>query len=203
MNHLLMTQFVQHYHLSIFHISDWYEETIAPYFEIEDTNTHELKLHTNKNCGMARFANPNGLKFIIVNYDKFITSIADESFKHGKQRCDMMINSVTEHYFILGELKDRMPNTKVRSAAKKQLLVSLQTLWHVPEIQRYIDSKVVKRCCYFNKQASAPNGINAIQAFNRLSNHVSDGIQMNSPEIESMGFDFYEYTGMQMMTFIN
>ena len=149
---------------------------------------------------MAKFNNRDSLKISVINYDKFITSIEDEAFQRGRKRCDILIHCNTHKYFILGELKDRSPKGKVRSGAKKQLLSSLQTLIAVSEINAYAGLAGVKKCCYFNKQSTAPTTLNATTAFNRLSNVYPDGFQMNNPDMEALGFQFYEYTGLQTVS---
>lgn len=160
-------------------------------------------MHTTRGAGMAKFANKDTLKLTIINYDKFITSIQNEPFKNGRKRCDILVSCNADRYFILGELKDRNPKGKVRSWAKKQLLSSIQTLKNVPEINTYIGSKAIKRSCYFNKKSMSPPSLTATTAFNRLSIVYPDGFQMSKPDIEALGFEFFEYTGEQTMNLTN
>lgn len=199
MENLLMNEFISHYNLPAPTLSDWFEKTEEVYFETEDTNSGELALHTARGGGMAKFNNPNALNMTVINYDKFITAMRDEPFKHQRKRCDLLLTCNADLYFILGELKDRNPKGTVRSGAGKQLLASLVTLTDVPEIKSYTDSKTVRRCCYFNKQSSSPPVLNATTAFNRLSMTYPDGFKMSKPEIEILGFEFYEFTGEQTM----
>jgi len=152
-----------------------------------------------RDSGMARFSNPDNLTFSIVMYEKFITNVADHAFKYGRKRCDIVMSSRSERYFVLGELKNRIHESKVRKCAKEQLISSVQTLLEVSEIKECIDSKAIKRCCYFNKQSKSPSLINATSAFNRLSGIYHDGFKMNFPDLEKLGFEFFEYTGMQTM----
>lgn len=203
-----MTNLVAHYGLPIPMTTNWFINTIEAYFEIEDTVAGEIVLHTTRGLGMGKFSNLDALNVTVFNYDKFITSIDDEPFKHGRKRCDILLDSNDDKYFILGEIKDKALLTdgkikNVRSEAKKQLLSSLQTIFEVPEILTYINSKTTKRCCYFNKQSSSPVTLNATTAFNRLLNFYPDGFQMSKPDIEAFGFDFYEYTGEQTMILVN
>lgn len=164
-------------------------------------------VHTNRGVGMAKFSNKDTLNITIINYDKFITSIQDEPFKNRSKRCDILLVSSNNRYLILGEIKDRNiqenKSGKVRSEAKKQLLSSLQTILAVPTISTYSRQKIVKRCCYFNKQSTAPAILNVTTAFNRLPNTYPDGFKMSSPNIESFDFDFYEYTGEQTTALMN
>jgi hypothetical protein len=199
MQTLFTNEFIAHYGLPLLTINDWYLETKEKYFEIEDTHTLEILLHTKRGQGMAKFKNTDALYFTIINYDKFITTIPNESFKKGRQRCDIILCSSSDRYFLLGELKDRKPKSKVRSSAKNQLLSSLQTINAVPEIKSLIKQKSIRRCCYFNKQSISHTSLIATKAFNRLTTIYPDGFRMSKPDIESFGFDFYEYTGEQTM----
>lgn len=202
MQTLLTNEFIAHYKLPNFAINNWVLVTEDSYFEIEDTHAGEIVFHTARGQGMAKFNNTNSLKLSILNYDKFLTAIPFEPFKKGRKRCDIIVHSLTDRYFILGELKDRNPKDKVRSSAKKQLLSSLETIKAVPEIDAFINKKIIKRCCYFNKQSTSPAILNVTTAFNRLASIYPNGFKMNKPKMELLGFEFYEYTGEQTMTFV-
>ena len=203
MDSLLINEFISHYKLPSFIIDNWFLKTDEIYFEIEDTRQGEIVLHTIEGDGIAKFKNNSAISLSILNYDKFITSIPSEPFKNGLKRCDIIVYSNSDRYFILGELKDRIPKGKVRTGAQKQLLSSLQTIKAVPEINALINRKTIKRCCYFNKQSNSPTTLNVTTAFNRLTNIYTDGFNMNKPDIESLGFEFYEYTGEQIMSLSN
>lgn len=129
MEDLLRNDFTTHYDLPVCNEPNLVIQTNETYFEIEDTATREIALHTINGDGMARFSNPKALAITIVNYDKFVTSLPIH-FAIEKKRCDMALTSQSQ--FILGELKDRnISNPKkkrsVSSDAKKQLFVSLNT----------------------------------------------------------------------------
>ena len=199
-----MTNLVSHYILPTPTIINWFIQTEETYFEIEDTTVGEIVLYTTRGSGMSKFSNPDTLAVTVINYDKFITSIQDESFKSGRQRCDIILNSNDNRYFVLGEIKDRSIFNKnsrrnVRKNAKEQLISTLQTILVVPEIATYLTTKVTRRCCYFNKQSASPAILSATTAFNRLPNFYPDGFKMTKREIEALGFEFYEYTGAQTM----
>lgn len=205
---LLMTNLVDHYGLPVPMTTNWFIQTVETYFEIEDTNAGEIVLHTARGAGMGKFSNSDALDVTIINYDKFITSIQSTSFKTGRQRCDILLNSNDDKYFILGEIKDRAiinrnSQKNVRKGAKEQLLASIQTIIEVPEIITYINNKITKRCCYFNKQSASPAILSATTAFNRLPNFYPDGFKMSKPDIEAFGFEFYEYTGEQTLILSN
>lgn len=202
MESLLINDFTSHYTLPVPTITNFIIETDDPYFEIEDTEARELAVHTNRNVGMAKFSNVDRLRVEVVNYDKFITNLP-HAFQHGKKRCDMILNCNINRYFILGELKDRKPKLKVRTKAKEQLIASLQLLMGVSSIHTLIDSKIIKRCCYFNKQSNSPQRLIATRAFNRLPSIFPNGFKMDEPTIESFGFEFFEYTGSQTLALTN
>ena len=204
MEELLMNSLISHYSLTAPTITNWFIETTATYFEIEDVNS-EISLDFTRGSGTGKFKNQDTLKIKVFNYDKFITSITKESFKHGRKRCDVLLDSWNKRYLILGEIKDRSildenVRENVRMIAKDQLLSSLKTILDVPEINIHSTNKDVKRCCYFNRQSASPTTLTATTAFNRLPNLYPDGFKMSNPEIEAYGFDFYEYTGEQTMT---
>jgi hypothetical protein len=198
MEDLLRNNYISYYGLSTPPITDITIETNESYFEIEDTSSRELVIDTEEGSGSARFSNKDGLHIIIVNYDKFVTSLSP-SFQQDRKRCDFLLCSNNNRYFILGEIKDRKPVSKVRKEAKMQLLDTLRSIIAVQEISEVINSKQVKRCCYFNKQSCAPSSINATRAFNRLPNSYIEGFKMNNIDIESYNFEFFEYTGNQTM----
>lgn len=204
MEDLLTNDFILHYNLQALAITNWFIKTNEIYFEIEDTNAGEIALHTLAGKGMARFSNFSALEITIINYDKFITSLQDTFFKKNRQRCDILLDSENNRYFILGEIKDRkilnsISRKNVRSIAKKQLISTLQTILDVPEIETYVNQKNIKRCCYFNKQSASPINLTATSAFNRLPTFFRDGFKMKKTDIEAFGFEFYEYTGDQTM----
>lgn len=203
-----MTNLVAHYGLPVPTTTNWFIKTVETYFEIEDTNAGEIVLHTARGAGMGKFSNSDALEVTIFNYEKFITSIKSTTFQTGRQRCDILLNSNDDKYFILGEIKDRaIINSRyrknVRKGAKEQLLASIRTILVVPEITSYLINKNTKRCCYFNKQSASPAILSATTAFNRLPSFYPDGFQMSKPDIEAFGFEFYEYTGEQTMKLTN
>ncbi len=199
MEDLFRNDFTTHYGLSVCTEANLTLVTAEPYFEIEDTETREIAVHTVNGQGMARFSNPTGMTITIVNYDKFVTSLPNP-FQNRRKRCDIIVVCDIDRYFVLGEIKDS-PNVKNhRKKAKKQLYESLITLVAVPQILELINGKAIKRCCYFNKQSSSPISISAVSAFNRLSNIFPDGFKMTHSGIEGQNFEFWEYLGGQTLT---
>lgn len=198
MEYLLRNDFTAHYGLPDCFEPNLVIQTNETYFEIEDTATREIALHTINGGGMARFSNPSALTITIANYDKFVTSLPN-NFQNGKKRCDIIVCDDGRN-LIFGELKDS-PNIKQhRKKAKKQLYESLTTLLAVPQFLALTKRKTVKRCCYFNKQTNSPSIITATTAFNRLSLFFKDGFQMSYPAIEDQNFEFWEYLGGQKLT---
>lgn len=203
MEQLLRNDFTAHYSLPTYTAPNLCIQTTEAYFEVEDTPTKEIRLHTGTGMGMARFSNPSGLDVTIANYDKFVSD-QNHTFQHGRKRCDILLSCNSNHYFILGELKDRLIDVQVRQdnvrdRAKEQLRQSLTTLNAVSSIQNLIDTKTQKRCCYFNKQSPAPAPVSAVSAFNRLPTLFPDGFKMSNPDIEAEGFEYWEYTGSQTL----
>ena len=202
METLLRNNFTTHYRLPICNEPDLVIQTNELYFEIEDTAVRAIALHTIIGSGVARFSNPNTLLIKIANYDKFVTSLPN-TFQHGRKRCDILLTSQSQ--FILGELKNRYigeleRESAVRICAQRQLEQSLVTLLAVSQIAALAKNKDVRKCCYFNKQASSPPLINATIAFNRLSTIFRDGLQMTNTEIETHEFEYWEYLGAQTLT---
>ncbi len=199
MENLLRNDFTSHYGLPVCTEANLVIVTDEPYFEIEDTIAREILIHTHVGHGVARFSNPARLNMTIANYDKFVTGLPNH-FQASRKRCDMILIDDFDRYFILGEIKDS-PNVKDhRKKAKKQLFESLITLKAVPQILGLVNSKSLKRCCYFNKQTSSPELIQAVSAFNRLPAIFPDGFKMTHSGIEAEDFEFWEYLGGQTFT---
>jgi len=204
MENLLTNNLISHYALPDPIITNWFIKTQSIYFEIEDTNVGDIILHTTRGLGIAKFSNVDILNVTIINYEKFIKGIPCVTFTNSRRRCDILLYSKDNRYFVLGEIKnrsiiDRSSRQKVKRKAKEQLLSSLQTILAVPAIMTYLTQKATKHCCYFNKQSASPAIINAPNAFNRLSNSYPNGFKMINTNIEQLGFEYYEYTGNQTM----
>jgi hypothetical protein len=200
METLLQRDFTAHYRLDVSSIANISIQAAAQYFEIEDDQHRETQIHFTAGLGMAAYSNRSSFDVTIINYDKFITSLPN-AFQNGRQRCDLIVYTNTNNrYFLLNELKDRKPNKNVRKKAKSQLLESLQCIMAVTAIRIFVNQYTIKRCCYFNKKAISPPSITAPSAFNRLNQLTLNGIQMSSPGIESLGFEFYQYSKGQVLT---
>jgi hypothetical protein len=198
MEDFLRNDFTTHYGLPVCNEPNLVIETDKPYFEIEDTVAREIVIHTTVGQGIARFSNPMALSITIANYDKFVTSLPNH-FQKGRMRCDIIVCDA-DRFFILGEIKDSSNIQQHRKKAKRQLFESLTNLSAVPQILSLFNGRVVKRCCYFNKQTNSPALLIATTAFNRLATIFPDGFKMNHPGIEGQNFEFWEYLGGQTLT---
>jgi hypothetical protein len=198
METLLNNDFTSHYGLPV-STTLISLDTTETYFEIEDDEQKETQLHTIARSGMAAYKNPNKYKVVILNYDKFMTGLS-HAFQQGKGRCDLIVYTETLRYFLLNELKDRIPKPKVKTKATSQLLVSLTHLMNVPSINAFVNIYAVKRCCYFNKKTNSPPTINATSAFNRINTVALNGLQMSNPDIEAFDFQLFEYYGGHVFT---
>jgi hypothetical protein len=122
------------------------------------------------------------------------------AFQHGKKRCDIIVYTADDSHFILNELKNRNPKPSVLTKATAQLLATLSEIYRVPTIQKFINSFVIKKCCYSNKQAIPPSvTVIATTAFNRINTLVTNGLKLSYPPIEVFGFELYEYSGNQVI----
>ncbi|PJJ08164.1 hypothetical protein CLU83_1411 [Flavobacterium sp. 1] len=200
MDSLLKNDFTSFHQLPI-SILNIRQDTILPYFELEDIDT-VLTLSSIKDSGTAKYTNPNNLEVIIIDYDTFLTSLSHR-FRQGKSRCDAIVYTQNKSYFLLNELKNRKivnenAFEEVLSGAISQMLKTLTLIKSVPSIDTFINPFTQKRCCYCNKQSINPSPIiDAPNAFNRLNNLAPDGIEMEHSEINALGFQLFQYTGAQ------
>ncbi len=193
---LLRNNFTAYYGLSAATVIDIAINTDEVFFEIEDDLYRETQLHFVAGRGVAAYQNTSSREVIIINYDKFMTSLP-HSFQQGKKRCDLIIHSLDKQYFLLNELKDRKPVSNVRVKAMAQLIDSLIILMAVPAINQFISGHIIRKCCFFNKKAVAPIGITAPIAFGRINTIASNGLKMSNPIIESFNFELFEFAGNQ------
>ena len=200
MEKLLRNDFTAHYGLPISATVNISISTTAQYFEIEDDEHRETQIHLIAGKGMATYRNINSYTVTIINYDKFISGLPN-AFQQGKERCDLIVYTTNQRYFILNELKDRKPKYKVRTKSISQLLSSLTLIMNVPSIAIFAKTHTVRHCCFFNKQSMSPPTITATTAFNRLSTLITGGLKMSNPAIEALGFEFWEFSGNQVYNF--
>lgn len=201
---LLECNFITHYKLTTI-VSVNVVSTTDTNFDLID----DAVLVYPAGTGIAKYNNPNHKEINVINYESFINSLP-RTFQHGREKCDLIIYTSDLSYFILSELTDTQPiyvpdfalkngtfRTGKRNKAISQLKQTLKDISDVNEIDNFIKRHSTKHCCFFNKQALAPIGITAIIAFSRLSSITPNGYKMSNPEIESFGFELWEFSGSQ------
>lgn len=210
MENLLNNDFKNHYRLTSEPILTISYVTNASYFELKDDN---VVIYETVNSGFAKYTNTNSIKVNIVNYEAFIKSLSHK-FKEGRKVCDLIVYDDEKQHFLLNELTDTQlkyvhpfPKPKSTTGEQKpgklaqatvQLLSTLIDLSAVVTIANFINNFQIKRCCFFNKQSHSPTPINATSAFGRINNLAPNGFKMENKEIESYGFELYEYSGNQI-----
>lgn len=202
---LLKNEFTKHYHLQTSDITNLNHQIDFEYFELKDD---VFVICSDVGCGIAKFKNPLKSNINIVNYELFIHSLPN-NFTIGREKCDLIVHSSNKQCLLLIELTDTLAkyvepylNTKgiqigKREKAKSQLIASLVDLMKVEKIKNFVNSFLLKQCCFFNKQSNSPNIIVATTAFNRINNLTFNGFKMSNPTIESYGFEYNEYSDNQ------
>jgi hypothetical protein len=212
METLLRNDFTEHYGLQVATIANISTTTTANYFELKDDET---LIYAIKGQGTAKYRNVNASNINVIKYEYFFNSLSPASFIQGKEKCDLIVYDNNRRYFLLNELTDTLPvyvepfiNTQGQQPGKKQkaisqLLSSLTLIMNVPSISTFINTHTFRHCCFFNKQSMSPLTITATTAFNRLSALVTGGLRMSNPAIEEFGFEFWEYSGNQVYSFLD
>lgn len=206
MEELFRNDFIAHYALPVSTVVNFTSNTVETYFELKDDNR---LIYATKGEGVAKYSNVNALNVNVLNFEIFFNSLLP-AFIKGKEKCDLIVYDNTNQYFLLNELTDTLPhyvtpfiNTQgyrsgKRQKAISQLLSTLSLIIDVEKIAAFINIHSIRQCCFFNKQSNAPLIITATKAFNRLSTIVPAGLRMSNSEIESFGFEFWEYSGSQV-----
>lgn len=194
MENLLRVDFVNHHGLPACTFD--YHQVDYNFFEIDDIN-RQLQVRAGITNGMAKYQNPHAKQVAIIDYDGFLTS-TPHAFHQGKKRCDVILHTTADaSHFLLNELKDRTPKTKVLTGATAQMLATLNELHTVPSIVNFIATFATKKCCYCNRQSTAPASITATTAFNRVSTLAPQGFLLANTDIQNFGFELWEYSGNQ------
>ncbi|AMD84874.1 hypothetical protein SAMN05444369_102186 [Capnocytophaga haemolytica] len=195
---LLTNDFITHYHLPAVPTIKVIQLQHTS-FGISDLKGQGITI-TPTHLGTAVCTNPQKHNITIIGYESFINTIANEAFQKNKNRCDILCE--TTQTFVLGELKETKTRAlkEARKKAKTQLITSLQTLCAVPAIKKYLETKTIRKCCFFHKKPTNVANIYAPEAFNRLATLPSVAIKKNYPDIEAFGFECYEYTYPQVLT---
>jgi len=125
-------------------------------------------------------------------------------FLQNKQNCDLIVYTSDNQYFLLNELTETNKGKgKKEAKAISQMLSVLQIIFAVPVISQFIQQHFIKQCCFFNKKAQSPKHINATDAFNRLLAFSAYGFRMKNSDIESFGFELWEFSGNQTYLLLN
>lgn len=194
MEHLLRVDFVKHHSLPACTVD--FQLVNHSTFEIDDIS-RVLHVRAGITNGMAKYENPQLKQVSVVDYDGFLTS-TPHLFQQGKKRCDVILHTTTDtSHFLLNELKDRIPKTEVLTGATAQMLATLNELYTVPSIVNLIATFSTKKCCYCNRQSTAPASITATTAFNRVSTLAPHGFKLTNTDIQNFGFELWVYSGNQ------
>ncbi len=207
----LRNDFTAHYGLPVATIANISATTTASYFELKDDNNF---IYTINGQGVAKYSNENAINITVINYEYFFDSLPPV-FIQGKEKCDLIVHDDNQRYILLNELTDTLPvyvfpfiNTQGQQPGKRQkaisqLLSSLTLTMNVPTIAAFADTHTFKHCCFFSKQSMSPPTITATTAFNRLGTLVRGGFRMSNPDMEAFGFEFWEYSGNQVYSFLD
>jgi hypothetical protein len=204
LKNLLEKDFISHYGLTVSVMVNEVSTNDAD-FELVDDAT----LVYSSDSGIAKYKNPTRKEVNIVNYESFINSLP-KSFEEGRERCDLMVYTSDLSFFLLNELtktqqqyvsdftqKDGTKRIGKRNKAISQLKQTLNDICAVSNIDTFIKLYKTKHCCFFNKPPLPPTEITALTAFNRLPSLTPYGVYTIISEIESYGFEFWEFSTPQ------
>lgn len=166
--------------------------------------------------GYASFCG-NSFNLSVVNYDTYISKFNGTKIADGRRRCDfIMTDTDADSIIVLCEVTSSLGGIENLSRPIKkpkkdgttmvafpkgkyqkvelQLYQSLETLTNVPSILSYINNKKRKVCLMSYLIKKTEN--NAVNAFNRnrmmeAEEAGENGAQINCPQIEQFGFDYY------------
>jgi hypothetical protein len=205
MKNLLENDFISHYGLTA-SITVNVVSTRGADFELVDDAT----LVYSSGNGIAKYSNPTRKEVNVINYETFANSLPT-TFATGRERCDLIVYTSDLSVFLLNELTKTQPQyvpdftqkgetqrIGKRNKAISQLKQTLTDICEVPNIDRFIKKHKTKHCCFFNKPPLPPTSISAPIAFNRLYSLTPDGIYTRILDIESYGFEFWEFSGTQV-----
>jgi hypothetical protein len=203
MKNLLESDFISHYGLPASVTVNVVSTTDADFELVDDTT-----LIYSSERGIAKYSNPTRKEVNVINYESFINSLPP-SFQQGREKCDLLIYTSDLSFFLLNELTNTNPQyvsdfTQTngtqrigkRNKAISQLKQTLKDIC-VPNIDTFIKQHKTKHCCFFNKPPLPPNRIIAPIAFGRLSLLAPYGIHTRNSDIESYGFEFWEFSTPQ------
>ena len=210
MKNLLEKDFIEYHNLAGNPVVD-IVSTNDKNFDLKDDDTLVYPFGN----GVAKYKNPNKKTIYVINYEKFFKSLP-QPFQQNRHNCDLIVYTSDSSHFLLNELtntnpeyindfaqKDGTPRTGKINVARLQFRQTLEVISDSPTIRSFFNKYATKQCCFFNKQIHAPIGdIIATKAFNRLSTlNDSSGHKMSDPNIESYGFELWEFSGNQVYLF--
>ena len=177
-------------------------------FDLDD----KAALVCSPGSGVAKYSNPNRREVNVVNYESFINSLPTR-FKEKRKKCDLIVYTSDFSFFLLNELTETNPQyvpdfiqpidglrrIGKRNHAISQLKQTLEDISEVSAIDTFIKKHKTKHCCFFNKPQLPPIGssITAPVSFNSLSLITPYGIHTRNSDIESYGFEFWEFSTPQ------
>lgn len=165
--------------------------------------------------GSASFDNDAQREIIVLDYEGYIDKYKGTHFHQdsGRLKCDCVLESETSTTVILDEITSSsggVENLHKPIFGKKeyaggkfekveqQLLVSLQTLFDVPEIALHLASQSKRVClCSYKLYSSATLALigDPVSAFTRGMMEAErqsgeNGVKISCPQIELFGFEY-------------
>lgn len=140
----------------------------------------------------ANFDNPSALRIHCLKFGDYVRSIPPPY----SEQCDFILYDDSRRVFCLVEMKvTTSSGTRIR-----QLCKTLEKLFEVPDIVRFVGSFHSKRCCYFRRTPPSPTSTQTVvDAFNRLSRqNPGNGRRVtNKPQtkdISPKGFELWHFS---------
>jgi len=181
-------------------------------------NNNDFELTDVNGGGVAKYSNPSNYCVLAIEFENFAKNLPPRVRNSiNSDVCDYIVYSDNIQHFLLNELTNTEPeyvlpykNTKGQQTGKEtkaanQMLTTLNYLLKVDSIRLFIEEFKVKKCCFFNTQPYIPKQINeeklinAVSTFNRTP--ASFGVPLKKPEINSLGFEFWSFSGNQTYMF--
>lgn len=137
---------------SSFGLNDPQSRTTSRSSQIVNDSRHET----------ANFGNPSALRVHCLKFGDYVRSIPPPY----PAQCDFIIYDDSKRAFCLVEIKVTISSgTRIRQVRK-----TLDNLFEVSGISRFVASFQSKRCCYFRKTPPPPTPTQTVvAAFNRLA----------------------------------
>ena len=206
---LVDTHFAGHYKLGRVVTIDENHTTDSRF----DLNEHSGTAIVAFSSGSASFENDARQDITVLDYEGYIDKYTGTQFHTGRMKCDCILESETRSTVILDEIttsvsgienlqkpitgKKEYPGGKFEKV-EQQLLVSLKTLYYVPEIAIHLDSQLKRVClCSYKLYTSSAMAFigDPITAFTRGMTEAErqsggNGVKISCPKIEALGFEY-------------